>query len=283
MMGERLRGWLGLALLLPLVATVAMAGEAKKVFVPIATGFAVQGEHITPDQAKRQAIIAAKQRAREIACGVEVVSQETLVGSDNTELYSEYIQAQSRGVLVSDNVLRVRPGTSDGLRGFYADLQATVRLKQPTKVPYSLDFKTVNSDGAESRQFSEGSNLFLKFRATRPVHVSVFAINGDGTIDRLVPYEGVTGHLETPNTWKTIPDPSSEETWPVYLPPGSPSEDIILFALATETQYDPPIWPKGAHRPSHDGGLEAFTSWYMAKIPEDQWCIVNRSLRITKP
>jgi hypothetical protein len=255
--------------------------QSEEVFVPHARGFAVQGEYATPAEVKHLAQQNADRRANELAAGVEVVSLETLYSTNNSELYSEYITAKQRSDLRNRKILRSFEGERAGEKGWFVDIQATVLLKKSQSPAYSLEFEVVNSDGQPTTVFSAGSLLFMRFRATRPVYVTVIAFNKDGSADVLLPSAMSKPYLEETGTWYTFPD-RKKETLPLYLNEGVRQEDIVLIALATETDYDPPAWKFGSYHPSASEGLEAFTKWYMDNIPEQQQRIVNRAITIRK-
>lgn len=262
----------------------------KEIVVEGVQGMAEAGQHIPPVRGYSMAKVDAERKAIEIAAGLEVTSSETLIGANETELYTEHFNSRSQGTIKKrENENRRMDVIQEQLRYTY-ELTATVFVPDnPVTPEYRLDFEVLNSDGAPTNIFSPGSNIFFRFRASRPVYITLVALNSDESLDIIYPNDRETPRVtkETVNEWQTYPDPAIQN-FPLSLSENENEETIILFAVATEQKFDRPsfavneAYATGTGHAKVENGIDGFTAWYLDAIPDKQQVIEIQSFRIQR-
>ena len=157
----------------PQPRTVTRIGEAT---VPIA--------NITPEQARIQAIRAAKEEALRRAVGEEVRTSETVLSSADRQQLSAFSSIESRGGVTAVELLEDRPVTlAGGILCHRVRLRATVQRYTTSSDPaFDLQVAGLNRIGYRS-----GEPLTFELTPTDSCYLRVFLFDDAGEGAELYP------------------------------------------------------------------------------------------------
>lgn len=162
-------GLLPVAAQVPQPQIVTQIGEAT---VPIA--------HITPEQARAQAIRSAKEEALRKAVGEEVLTSETVLSNTDRQQLSAFSSIESRGGVTAVELLEDSPVTlAGGILCHRVRLRATVQRYTTNSDP-AFDLKVA---GLNPIGYRSGEPLAFELTPTDSCYLHLFLFNdaGEGT------------------------------------------------------------------------------------------------------
>ena len=175
----------GAVLVVVLLSSPAWAGETRVVEVTAE----VHGLGRTPDEAKREALQRARDKAVAEVTGIHVAAQQLRLKSEVPggvrDAFSYLVHTTSQGRIVREDVT-YNTRLVDDIPLYRATLVAEVALEEGIRDPgFSLDVTTI----PPTHTFRDGERVALEITASRRSYLTILNLRSDGTVGLLFPNE----------------------------------------------------------------------------------------------
>lgn len=218
-----------------------------------ATGSFRQGEHVTPAQARAQAIEKARARASERVTGVEIKNEFNLYQRESMgksqQLVQDLLKSTVRGRIVQESVISHGSVSSQGCPGcFYrATIHACV-----APFPKSQDLGFKASVQLEKDSFRHGELVKAMVRSSRDGVVYIYSVDKDGE-----------ARLALPNPFNSAN--AIKANVPFLFPGGPRAEQMVAEILGDDPESLEQIrvvvskhpLPPAVYRPEMEGEVKA--------------------------
>jgi hypothetical protein len=265
---RRVRRGLPAAVLVAVLHPVAAAPAPAETRVVEVTA-AVQGEGRTPEQARREALLRARDEAVAEAAGIHVAAQQLRLRSDLdgtlADGFSYLVQTTTQGRIVREEVT-YRTRLEGEVPVYEATLVAEVALEEGERDPgFELELET----SPASTTYRDGEPIVLEITASRRCYVTLLQVGADGSLDVLLPGPHAGDNEVDAGGTIRIPAASAGYEIRAQLSPGRDREHERLLVVATLDAVPFVLDGSPAGELSRDdprGSLTALNRWLL-RIP----------------
>jgi hypothetical protein len=230
----------------------------------------VYGLGRTPEQARREALQRARDKAVAEVTGIHIAAQQlrlkSVTGGRVDEAFSYLVQTSTRGRIVREQVVYGARLEHD-IPVYSATLVAEVALEEGTPDPtFTLEFETE----PESHAFRDGETIRLWVAASRDCYLTLLNLREDGTVSLLFPNRHAADNRLTAGEGRGLP--ASSHAFQIRAELGGARQVGAEQILAVATLDPVPFAPLSSRSdPSELAGesnstLHALNRWLM-QIP----------------
>lgn len=218
-----------LACVIPAIAGIARAADTRTVTVSAS----VTGLGRTPEQARREALQRARDRAVEEVAGVRIAAQQmrlkTESGGAVQDAFSYLVHTSTHGRIVSEDVVH-RTSLDGDVPVYQVVLQAEVVLEEGVRDPgFDLELAL----HPRSATLRDGEAVVIEITATRDCYVTVLNVHADGTVSRVFPNAHAPDGGVTAGSALRLGGAGSGFEVRAELAPGSRRDHEQIVAIAT--------------------------------------------------
>ncbi len=234
----------------------------------------VHGLGRTPDEAKREALQRARDKAVAEVTGIHVAAQQLRLKSEVPggvrDAFSYLVHTTSHGRIIREDVA-YHTRLVDDIPLYRVTLVAEVALEEGARDPgFSLDITTL----PPTHTFRDGESVALEITVSRRSYLTVLNLRSDGTVGLVFPNEYEDDTRVNAGETVQVPDPEHGFEIRVALDEGRRQDQEQLLVIAT---IDPVPFrlpePSGedelASLDQGDPTLAALNRWLL-QIPVDR-------------
>ena len=235
----------------------------------------VYGLSRTPEEARYQALIAAREDAISKAVGLNINTMESrIVREDNeklTDTYTNFINIQTSGLIVDEKIIIDEIITENNIPIYKITIEASV-VKEDNTSNFYLHFGTVE----DKKIFREGEEVILYVQTSQDCYLNIFEILVNDSVYVLLPNEILLpdNHLKAEKKIE-IPTIEQREKHNIHLRfetlPDKTEHQEILLAVGTKRPYPflSDIVQKDNYLPIQLTSFIEFSRW-LSRIPKNE-------------
>jgi hypothetical protein len=232
----------------------------------------VHGLGRTPEEARREALHRARDKAVAEVTGVRIAAQQLRLRSEEPgamrDAFSYLVHTSTQGRIVREEV-SYRTELVNDIPIYHASLLAEVVLEDGQRDPgFTVDLRP----SPNTRTFRDGEPIVLEMSATRDSYLTVFNVRSDGHVEVLFPNRFDDDNRASAGRTVRLPRPSHGFEIRARLSDGRQRDHEQVLVVAT---LDPVPYRVGAPgdeivpESDREPGLTALNRWLL-QIPVDR-------------
>lgn len=193
----------------------------------------VHGLGRTPEQARREALRRARDKAIAEVTGVQIAAQQLRLKSEASgterDTFSYLVHTSTRGRIVHEEV-SYRTELVDEIPIYQATLLAEVALEEGARDPgFTVDLRA----RPDTRTFRDGEEIAIEVTATRDSYLTVLNLRSDGEVAVLFPNRYDDDNRAPAGRTLRLPRPSGGFEMRARLNDGHTGEHEQVLVIAT--------------------------------------------------
>lgn len=224
---------------------------------------------MTPEEAEREAINKARQKAVEFNSGVEVSSRlinfdAEMGASEVRQYFSNITTIMSQGFIVDQKIIENRRDIVGDDLVVRVTAELEVGVQEGRRDPYF----NLNAE-LNQNTFREGERLVITIVPSQDCYITIINIYSNETTSLIFPNIARDDNFAPANRPYQIPSETDRFSFPLHLLPGKESDVESLLIIATKQRYNFPSFTKLSEYNSYESNLTEIMS-QLAKIPRNE-------------